>query len=721
MPRNPHSSGLFIRALWLIMLLCAGLIAVPASVPVRAHLPEPEIPATVEQPAQAAPLQIPSELPVFNIISPEISSVETLSLSSRFAGIGGQKVYTDTSHADTPRFTVVGKAGDEQTGTPILEQYGASSGFFAYNATRAFAEEERGPFDPQTVKAQACDFLLVNELFPFSETAGEVRNCQDENLPYEVTIAKTSNQTPDDDGPAAEQHIAAIVRVPLSVQVGLTEQQEEIRLPMNGPGGHLSLLFTATNFDSGEPTLGSDIPGLAAYAQPWFDQDLQEIDRFTVVSENEVIQQLRDSFPGTNIEPGTPVLAYYVGHPAEPQEVMMPMWSFPEATAEIDGQTAVLRTLRFPGVTGFLPSVEITSPQDNTLFTPGESVTVTGSITGGEPPYTYTLALDDGTVLGSGTTTETVTVETDQLPVLGRSSGVPISTTLRLSAGDSRSAEAADIVSLRPSVVPALYLPLITRGGTAASAATTARQPDQREADTITLAASNYSFGLEWVQDYDPPGSGGADLPGVPPDGNGFDREMRDLGWSRTFRWTNYAAWERDWRDCSLGGLDCSFGVDRADFVYFAGHGSPSRIYFGSNQASGSFFGGQARYQNVRWMGFATCQTLRVSAISDWFNAFQGAHMLMGYQSNMADIAFGGPFVDNMRIPTFIGIEFPALQRSIREAWVQTVFEMNAGKPAYIYARGNGVNPVNNKLPRSNDPDLPRPFPVSSWHWVWWE
>ncbi len=58
-----------------------------------------------------------------------------------------------------------------------------------------------------------------------------------------------------------------------------------------------------------------------------------------------------------------------------------------------------------------------------------------------------------------------------------------------------------------------------------------------------------------------------------------------------------------------------------------------------------------------------------------------------------------------------------------RALWLilQTVFEMNAGKPAYIYARGNGVNPVNNKLPRSNDPALPRPFPVSSWHWVWWE
>ena len=108
--------------------------------------------------------------------------------------------------------------------------------------------------------------------------------------------------------------------------------------------------------------------------------------------------------------------------------------------------------------------------------------------------------------------------------------------------------------------------------------------------------------------------------------------------------------------------------------------------------------------------------------IRGWFNAFRGAHMLLGFNSLMADIAFGGPLVDNMRMPTFFGFPMPWAQKTIRESWTLTAFTMNAGKPAYIYAVGtNGVNPVNNKLPQAGDPLLPRPYPVASFHWVWWD
>jgi len=52
---------------------------------------------------------------------------------------------------------------------------------------------------------------------------------------------------------------------------------------------------------------------------------------------------------------------------------------------------------------------------------------------------------------------------------------------------------------------------------------------------------------------------------------------------------------------------------------------------------------------------------------------------------------------------------------------VTTAFSLNAGKPAYIYARGtNGANPINDKLPKPGSPAPARPFPVASYHWVWW-
>jgi hypothetical protein len=241
--------------------------------------------------------------------------------------------------------------------------------------------------------------------------------------------------------------------------------------------------------------------------------------------------------------------------------------------------------------------------------------------------------------------------------------------------------------------------------------------------------AIHYRFGVEYGSDYPPYGKGGADLPAVVPDANGFSSGMSGLNWPRIFNWGNSLAWEKDWRDCSLGGIDCTVGVDRADFVYYAGHGAAGGISLPSNNHDSSWFGGtQARFQNARWVGFASCKTLRVQGsaagsepIRNWFNAFQGAHLLMGFNSNMADVAFGPRFVDNLRIPTLLGfIEMPWAQRTIAEAWVQTAFQMNAGKPAYLYATSASVNPIGNKLPKVGDPLLPRPTPVNWYYWVWW-
>ncbi|MCS7287782.1 MAG: DUF6345 domain-containing protein, partial [Roseiflexus sp.] len=138
------------------------------------------------------------------------------------------------------------------------------------------------------------------------------------------------------------------------------------------------------------------------------------------------------------------------------------------------------------------------------------------------------------------------------------------------------------------------------------------------------------------------------------------------------------------------------------------------------------------RFQTLRWVGFASCQTLRVQGfeprsepIRQWFNAFQGAHMLLGFNSDMRDVAFGGRLVDNMRIPSirFFGIEFsfPWAQQTIAQAWINTAFQLNAGRPAYIYARSVSANPENDKLPRPGQPMPPRPTPATSYHWVWWE
>jgi hypothetical protein len=341
-------------------------------------------------------------------------------------------------------------------------------------------------------------------------------------------------------------------------------------------------------------------------------------------------------------------------------------------------------------------------------------LTFNSMIAGGVGPYAFEWLLDDGTVLGSGTDPDGGSLSFSTNELLGTNrSGVPIGTVVRLRVTDSNGATAEATVMLQP-IVPLVYLPITAKPNAAAA--------DAAIAPPISIAAPPYGVGVEWIQNYNgQPGL--VNLGGTQPDADGFYNSLGSYGWSRTFRWYNNSAWERDWRDCSLGGGDCGSGVDRAntDFAYFSGHGAPSQIFFGVNQSSTAFFGGNARYQHLRWVAFSSCQTISANSIGDWFNAFQGAHMLLGFHSNMRDVAYGGPLVDNMRMPRYFGVDFPHLQRTIAEGWVQTAFNLNAGKPSYIYATSASVNPVNNKLPRGSDPALPRPYPVNWYYWVWWE
>lgn len=690
-----------LRLILIVVLTCA---AIATAIPSRLMAQVPD-----ESGAPSSIGVTASMLPVFNLSHEPATSQTALTLASRLEAIGGQQARTETTYAGTERFDVFGEGGNSKP-VPVLEQFAASFGLVAFDAAQAFTPQARGPFDLNNAKLLACRFLQDNELFP-KETLPDARQCDDPaKLPYEISIARATNQpaTPGTTA-AAVQESAVIARVPLALLVGGNTPEY---IPLDGPGGHLSLLLTNTDLQSNAPAiLDQQVPGLAALAMPWLARSYTPIGDYPVVTRDEAIRQLRDSLGNDTLNPGNPELVYYVGDAAVEQGVLMPMWTFPDATAVVDGQIVNLREPILPGVRGFLPSVAITSPASGTQFRPGQPLSFSGSISGGVGPYTVEWLLEDGTLLGSGSIPSgTPTLTTNQIPAANRQ-GIPIGTLVRLRVTDSNGATSEASVTLQP-IVPVIYLPITAKSSATAASST----------PPISIAAPPYGVGVEWIQNYNGvPGLG--NLGGTQPDADGFYNNLGGYGWNRTFRWYNNSAWEKDWRDCSLGGGDCSYGVDRSntDFAYFSGHGSPSRIYFGVNQSSTNFFGGNARYQNVRWAAFSSCQTISATTIGDWFNAFQGAHMLLGFHSNMGDVAYGGPLADNMRMPRYFGIDFPGLQRTIAQAWVQTAFNMNAGKPSYIYATSATVNPLNNKLPRGGDPALPRPYPVNFYHWVWWE
>ncbi len=730
-----------IRPSWFSLVLALSLILSLTGPTIRAQSPAdapaqtPEVFVT----ANGISLQAGQPLPVFRFSTPSVTSGQTAELARLFTSVSGQTVMQDM-YADLVRFTVP----NTRTNT-VLERYTATGGFYLYNASEAFAETVRpnASFNRTQAQSSACQFLFNNGLIPQNvNIPGTAQQCSPDvfrNNPYATSGAWAATLEAAS-GRLTQQQIGLIVRVPMSLNTGAFSQVPSV--PLGGPGGHISLYFRTLNTNDSGFTLDSGTPGLAAAALPFYSRQFSHVRNVPTLSVATVTQQVGDavraSYPGATITVTTPSLYYFVSDAGTPQTALEPTFAFEGIEVTTGGETFVLRDIVLPaaqsGPQGFGPLVTITAPVNGSSFTPGATVNFSASLSGGAAPYTFTWRLDNGTPLATGVAanaSQPITLATNQLPAVSHS-GLPAPVTVQLQVQDSDGAIRTANVVLNPTVAPSLYLPLIQRNAGRGSALAAADDPPANLAPMAASAQvlSSYTFGVVQASDYPPYGIGGSDLPGVVPDVTGFRNGMQSAGWSRQFHWANSSAWERDWRDCSLGGMDCTDGVDRADFVYYAGHGGPGGLSLPSSKDSTWFSGNNARFQSLRWVGFSSCQTLRVQGytagnepIRRWFNAFQGAHMLLGFNSNMADIAFGGPLVDNMRMPILFGIPYPWAQRTIREAWVHTAFNMNAGKPAYIYARGtNGVNPANDKLPSPAYPQaVSRPFPVASWHWVWWE
>ena len=395
----------------------------------------------------------------------------------------------------------------------------------------------------------------------------------------------------------------------------------------------------------------------------------------------------------------------------------MPMWTFPDATAIISGAVVNLKASTLPGVEGFAPTVTIISPPDGTKILRNQPVSMTFSITGDQGPFTYTISADSSVVATGVAVSGTHTVNLGALPPFD---GRPEGHTLSVHAVNTYNQPGDAEISL--GAVQRISLPIVVKD----YAGLGLNLPIGSQPSAIVSPAApnaNLRIGVEWVMNYHNPD---ANLGLTKPDAEGLRQWLGAMGWTQGFNYGDDAAWEKDWRDCSLGGIDCGIGVDHVDFSYFSGHGSPASWYFGVNKDWGQAWGGNSRFQYVRWAGFSSCQTLRAGPyvgpgnppLTDWFNSFQGSYMLLGFHSNMGDIAFGFTFGLNMVQPLY---QFwPSLQPTIAAAWVNSAFAMNAGKPAYLYAVGN-FDPANFKLPPAW---LGHPLPLTGiyqFRWVWWD
>lgn len=679
-------------------------------------------------PAQPTPAQSQNRLPMFRLTKVTAGDTTTQQLGGLLEGIGRNAPAQRDEYLGKSRFFRLNEGGRS-----VLTQYAASGGFFAYDIDGIGRETPAGSINIEEAKRLACLFLRNNNFIDQNgiligngqsnypvQTQATPGDCSSTKDFARATRIRAAQTTATGAGTAQVTDVGVVVEVPIGFNSGQF-------LPIGGAGGHVSLLFTTTETGVLGDSIDSTIPGLAAAAMPFYGRSLEFLRDVPVRDlrqvRSEVETQVRASYPGATVNVPLPTLIYTVDDAAVEQTILEPEAAFENIAITLPGgEEIVLRSFTVPlaeeSTGGFVPTVSITAPTNGSVFNTANPVNLVGTIANGTPPYTYQWLLGDETPLGDPATLNTPgqVSRSVTLPATARET-TPDLVTVILRVTDSNGVQREATISLTP-FFQFVHLPLIQRPGTSPA----------QTGELAQTTSTAYTFGIEGIWDYPPAGSGGSDLPGVVPDVNGFRTGMLSIEYTQRFFWKNSNAWERDWRDCSLGGIDCTLGVDRADFVYFAGHGGPGGISMASNKDSPWFSGNQARYQTLRWIGFASCQTLRVQGytspnepIRRWFNAFQGAHMLLGFNSNMADVAFGGQFVDNMRLPTFFGIEFPWAQLTIAQAWVKTAFDMNAGKPAYIYARSSTVNPLNNKLPKPGSSIPPRPTPVTSYHWVWWE
>jgi hypothetical protein len=699
--RKPFLNAIVATSL-LLSLLSMGTPPPTAAL----ELPGSPSPILLTQSPPRQPQALPDKMPVFAFMPTQINQDVILGNAGKFNNIGATEVLSEkSSRGGLDHYFAV----NPQDGT-IVDQFNHTGGLFAVNASRAFTETLLGPSPTNT---DICLFLSNRQLFPDGSVEPQYTDCRG-NPPYVVKPIHLATVMPNGTEPS-DSIIGNLVQVPLALNLPDPSGAPNF-IPIGGPGGHLSLVIAGA---VGTPSLDSNLPGLQALASPLFERTrmAEPIGLYPVVPLPVAIQRFKASFPeSVQVHAGTPEMIYYVGFPDAPQDAMMPTWTFPDATAIISGTQVNLKESTLPGVDGFAPNVSIISPTDGTVIPPGQNVSITFNITGDAEPFTYTISSDDSVVKSGLTISGTVTLDLGVLPPFENR---PQGHILSVHAVNSYNQPGDDTVFLGS---PTIYLPLAMRSGAALASAV---QPALQPAIPSSPAAPDalMRIGVEWVMNYHNPD---LNLGQTKPDAEGLYNWLGGNGWARSFNYGNDSAWEKDWRDCTLGGIDCSIGVDRAEFVYFSGHGSPASFYFGVNRDYGGAWGGNSRFQNVRWAGFSSCQTLRAGPyvgpgnppLTDWFNSFQGSYMLLGFHSNMGDVPFGSNFGFNMT--NIVYNFFPWMQPSIAQAWVNTAFQMNAGKPAYLYAVGN-FNPENFKLPAYNTGPRPPLTGIYQFRWVWWD
>jgi hypothetical protein len=313
---------------------------------------------------------------------------------------------------------------------------------------------------------------------------------------------------------------------------------------------------------------------------------------------------------------------------------ILPYYQY-DATLAIPGaktKPVQLRRVLIPAVASrkLVPTVTLN------VNTQGGLVLGQASVSGGAEPYTYEWNSSSTTLNSSSSTEVSYTVSA------GRTN--PITETLTLVVTDANGVR-----------IPVSQTVTVSVPGKSAV------RPGIRSEGPILHLASVTDVGTEWV-------GTSMGLGGSAANANGFVTRMAAGGSAIRFNWGDYSAWERDFKDPSLGGTDSTW-VDNADAVFYTGHANDDGWYFPGNQDDTQLRYSDARYgqNDLEWLVVAACGPLQFGSSPNawwqrWGQAFKGLHLLCGYQTVTWDNTIEGQRWADYMLSGW----------TVRQAWMQT-------------------------------------------------
>lgn len=131
-------------------------------------------------------------------------------------------------------------------------------------------------------------------------------------------------------------------------------------------------------------------------------------------------------------------------------------------------------------------------------------------------------------------------------------------------------------------------------------------------------------------------------------------------------------------------------GANSAEFVFHSGHGWKDGIVFGTYNNNKNVTRNEMRFSRAKWIVFDSCEFVNESRQYYWDAVFDGAHIIMGFDTWGTPNRDQGPqFVARMRGESFEGAE-PYPVTPIRDAWEATMRDTvndSTLKGAYVWAQ----------------------------------